>query len=752
MAHKGAVNRNQPSGVSSNPVVTRIAYIYLMRVPILVGVVLLLLPLLARFGARPLLQNLFVLSFWGTVWSTAMALALCWSILLTSRVVRLNGDRFGLPVRLTVDQLKSKYVFLSCLLAAPLILAQFVEWREFGLDRNGILVRIAAVIGGAVIAYLVALGGLFLTVLAAPKKLFDTVLPGENSDTSRDSKKYPFPIPCFLRRGIEAALGWANEQGVSEGRLSHRLRDYRARGFLTGYLDPDTGMPWEAQWMAFTAALAFGVLMFALDVVRLTYLGESSLVPALCYIVILLLNANWVLAFFAFLLDHYRLPLLVPLALLCVAGAHAPSSDHYYSSQDGVPIETITPYDVLHARHGKPVILVATAGGGIQASAWTAEVLSRLEQLSNTDWKTPDSCSFADALTLVSAVSGGATGSMYFLNLYGPDSQAAFHGQEQDIDGMMKVVEESSLDDIGWALAYHDLARIVLPYSSSVLGGKLLDRGYMLEENWRNRGGIHANLSNWRAGVKEGRRPAVIFNSTVAETGEPMLLSNTDLAAPNDEPLPRRRNFYSLYHNMDVPVVTAVRLAATFPYVTPAARIVSGKPENHMIDGGYYDNPGVASLVEWIDEGLRALEKNKEPIPDHILIIQIRSFPDETTELAPTNRGWFFQAYAPLKGLLGVRTAAQLVRDRRELETLARLWSYPQAERGSLADRVRFATFTFDGTDAPLSWAMNQSQKDAIATGWTDFAKKNPTTLQWVHCTLDAKSPDCSRKEKKGPW
>jgi hypothetical protein len=747
MALNETATGNQPSGISSNPIVAWISYVYLMRVPILIGAVLLLLPLLALFGARPLLQNLLVLSFWGTVWSTAMALALCWSILLTSRVVRLNGNRFGLPVKLTVDKLKSDRVLLICLLAAPLILAQFVEWREFRLGRNDILVRIAAVIGGAVIAYLVALAGLFLTVLAAPRNVFDTVLPGKDRDKVKRPEEYPFPIPPFLRSSIEEALHWANDQGILQGTLSrwgHRLKHYLARGFFVGYLDPDTGLPWEAHWMALAAALAFGVVMLALDWFRRAYLGESSPVPAICYIVILLLNANWVLSFFAFLFDHYRLPLLVPLAILCVVGVHAPYSDHYYSSQAGVPVETIMPYDVLRARHGKPIILVATAGGGIQASAWTAEVLSRLEELSKKDWKTPHS--FADSLTLVSAVSGGATGAMYFLNLYGPDSQAAF--QDQEIEDMKEAVKESSLDDIGWALAYHDLARIVAPHLSSLLGGKLLDRGYMLEENWRNRGGIHANLLNWRAGVKEGRRPAVIFNSTIAETGEPLLLSNTDLA--EDEHPPRCRRFYSLYHNTDVPVVTAVRLAATFPYVTPAARIVSGKPEYHMIDGGYYDNPGVSGLVEWIDEGLRALRDKKE-LPDHILIIQIRSFPDETKEQTPTNRGWFFQAYAPLEGLLGVRTTAQLVRDRHQLETLAELWA-TTGEQGSLRDRVRFATFTFDGTDAPLSWAMNKSQKEAIAARWNDIAKKNPTDLQWVHCTLDAKSSDCNSAEKKGPW
>lgn len=294
---------------------------------------------------------------------------------------------------------------------------------------------------------------------------------------------------------------------------------------------------------------------------------------------------------------------------------------------------------------------------------------------------------------------------MYFLNLYGPDTRATF--QDQKINEMNEAAKESSLDDIAWALVYRDFFRIAFPYLKYSSEDKLLDRGYMLEETWRNRGNIHANLSNWRLGVKSGSRPAVIFNATVAETGEPLLLSTTDLA--DDPQVPKRLSFYHLYPNTDVPVVTAVRLAATFPYVSPASRMLSGKPEYHMIDGGYYDNPGVSSLVRWIDEGLQTLQAKNEPLPEHILIIQIRSFPDEGQEAVPTNRGWFFQAYAPVKGLLGVRTTAQLVRDRDALNTFARLWS-TSTMQGSLQDRVRFATFTFDGTDAPLSWALNDAK------------------------------------------
>lgn len=723
-----------------------IAYAYLMRVPILIGVFLFLFPILAVTSFRPLLQNLFVLDVEGTIWTTAMALALCWSLLLTSRLVRLNGERFGLRQALKINTLKTRSTFIAWLLALPLVLIQFILRDEFRLDGNALLWRLGGVLVGALVAYLFAFTGVFLTTLAAP--------PGNApADTS---------FPAFPP--LDSLLKFANHHGIDESKIRPfgSLLKRLPQGLWVGYLDPSNGLLWSGHWLAFTFAVSIGALTLLLDYYHRLAAAGSSPIPALCYLMILLMNLNWILAFLAFLLDRYRVPLFLPIAIVCALGARSPLSDHYYSSATlASKSPAPTPYDVLTARRGKPIIVVATAGGGIQAGAWTDQVLSGLEELSK-QWGTP--YRFHECLTLVSSVSGGATGSMYFLNLYGPGPDATF--QEQKIPAMQDAVEQSSLNDIGWALAFRDFTRISVPYFDYFSTNKLLDRGYMLEQTWRQRGRINAELADWRAGVKEGLRPAVIFNSTIAETGEPLLLSTTGL---HEKPsLPNAHDFYDLYPAKDLPVVTAVRLAATFPYATPAARIVPTKHEAayHMIDGGYYDNPGISSLVTWIDEGLEDLAKNAakvdssgtanqktalDPLPEHILIIQIRSFPDEGTDPAPVDRGWFFQAYAPIKGLLSVRTSAQLIRDHRELQGLARIW-HTAPGQGSLQDRIRFATFTFNGNDAPLSWAMSQKQKEAITYRWNKLPETNEKDLKWVHCTLDPSFAACNTSELNGPY
>jgi hypothetical protein len=157
-------------------------------------------------------------------------------------------------------------------------------------------------------------------------------------------------------------------------------------------------------------------------------------------------------------------------------------------------------------------------------------------------------------------------------------------------------------------------------------------------------------LNEWRQGVQQGWRPAVIFNATLVESGEPLLLATTNLLQKNQIEGPQRKTFAQLFPNNDIPVVTAVRLAATFPFATPAARAIADGPQYHVVDGGYYDNYGVNSLLEWLNEAFSSTPPEKRP---DILIIQIRSFPAGASNPSAGNKGWFYQAEAPVSALRG---------------------------------------------------------------------------------------------------
>jgi hypothetical protein len=248
------------------------------------------------------------------------------------------------------------------------------------------------------------------------------------------------------------------------------------------------------------------------------------------------------------------------------------------------------------------------------------------------------------------------------------------------------------------------------------------DRGRALEIEWQRGANLDALLSDWRRDVEVGKRPAIVFNATIAEAGEPLLLSTVDH--------PRRqstgRSFHSLYEDSDVKVATAVRLSSTFPYVTPAARAYFkdksdvSDPQYHMVDGGYYDNYGIATLVEWLDA---ALEKCGRDVKE-VMVIRIHGVPVEGEQPPKGDRGFFYQLAVPVSTLNSVRGSGQLSHSKVELDLLKRSW-------GDKGISIESATFEFPRSDdpneePPLSWHLTEKQKQAIERAWQVEFIENP--------------------------
>ena len=397
------------------------------------------------------------------------------------------------------------------------------------------------------------------------------------------------------------------------------------------------------------------------------------------------------------------------------------SNDHFFRVDPQVNVPAVAPAAVLRNRlaHGRKIVLVACDGGGIQAAAWAARVLTGLQLDSLGNYGSPAwPQDFADNVALVSAVSGGAAGSMFFLNQYRP----AFATPPAELQQVVDDASAPSLDNIGWALVYHDLPRIYWPL---FLTDPLLDRGLMLEQSWKRHGRIDATLGQWRQGVLEGLRPAVIFNSTIVETGRPMLLATTDIP---DEPDSHKGDFHRDSAGLDIPVVTAARVASTFPYVSPAARPSTQYPQYHLVDGGYYDNYGLSSLVSWL---FAAVKDRPDDVPE-ILIVRTLSFPT-TLDPKPQSRSAVFELYAPLAAMFGVRVSSQAIRDIEDLDRLTNRW--PQ---------IQVARFQFHAPDAPLSWQMNASQHARIEDEWRDAvagSSDNHAQLQLVRSFFGVPPP-----------
>jgi hypothetical protein len=445
--------------------------------------------------------------------------------------------------------------------------------------------------------------------------------------------------------------------------------------------------------------LIFGVFLLV---------GFWHFATALAYILLLILLLCLFFAGAAFFLDRYRVPLFAPILIWILIAAQFPESDYYYKVIEAVDEPAVTPGEALRGNDPSRTwaIVAAATGGGIQASAWSARVLTGLEFASRHE-SLPV---FGKNLRLVSGISGGSVGMMYYLDSFKRDHVAT----DQELADVVDRAKKSSLDEVVWGLVYPDLLRSVLPFALS----SDQNRGQILEDTWRTNlkdaTGTLA-LSEWREGVRQGWRPASIFGATIVETGERLMLTTSPFASRSGG----RSVFSRLFEKpgmpeKDVSIPTAARLSATFTYVTPVARANLSGPQFHIADGGYYDNSGMSLLCDWLNEALsedrvKYTEKGWKPIT-HVLVIQIRSSPPSGEPTSMYLRGWFYQAIAPLALLLNVRNAAQNAHRDTEFLLLRDKWEL-------LGVKIDEVIFTFrDGGDvnqpaAPLSWHLTQAQK-----------------------------------------
>lgn len=454
---------------------------------------------------------------------------------------------------------------------------------------------------------------------------------------------------------------------------------------------------------------------------------KAVTVPTLAWVVFLVIIACSVLSGLSFWLDSRRIPLLLPLGVLVtLCGWLFPSSDHTFPAPAG-NLRPEAPGELIQklppGADPNAIVIVAASGGGIQAAAWTAAVLEGLVK------EMPGR--FAKQVRLVSGVSGGSVGLMYFNAAYRngdiPHAELtrAVLGAGGGEDPLFRLASAPSLDFVAWGLAFPDFFRSWIP----ILFPQPVDRAWALERAWVRYAGMEglrsAKLSDWARDANLGVRPPAVFNSTLAETGSRYLLATFRL----NKPLFGRLQYVSELPDRDLAVSTAARQSAAFPYVSPASRPdfqSEDSPHGHLVDGGYYDNYGIASSVDYLLEAL------PDATGKRILLIQIEAglFGEKKLERIPY--GWFYQLLAPAQGLLGVWDTGMRSRNEVEIALLKEVVRRRGAELHSL--RV-----DFPDPVTPLSWYLTREDKNHIRRAWD--VTRGPKTIAAVRRFLDGAAP-----------
>lgn len=754
--------------------------LYLIRYPLLIFVLIAaFMPATIYFFLKTLMANLYDLEgFLPTFWFSLSAFLLSFSTATALKLTLLYGGeriefdadtRRRLSDRSTKYALSSLFFFVSIILTGVLISGVFIFSYNSPSDGDSVLPR---QIAGTLAGFFAAI------VLLLLADVLQRLINRKSNAESLDRFLFPFRNPL---------AAWANRSEYFH-RLSNRVfrpsflerhfrvvPTYLGRGYLRYKDDGSVEVDEEGRASInpghFTAVALFFFFFVVYMVVGWLipmFARDSLHVTAISYVMILLTLLVWGLTGLSFFLDRYRFPVLLAVVPLFLLTSLPENNDYVFSvMKPKKPVAALTPADVLDKPHplstdspGEDyVIVVAANGGGIQAATWTAKVLTGIEE----ECKRAFGDGFhgcASKIRLISSVSGGSVGAMYFANSYTRDGISRNSYRE-----IVDKASRSSLDSVAWGLVYPDFNRSFIPFYPGTYG-----RGQALEARWADGdAGLTDGLSTWREGVGEGWRPATIFNATIVESGERMLISTTDICekviisngtngthTANDKTIDEcevrgtelrsslnpnaeivkvatgRTGFRNFYKNgdgeLDIPVVTAARLSASFPYVTPAPRaeVEDCKLRKcvHIVDGGYYDNYGMSSLMEWLNE---ALSYSKTRRVKHVMIVQIRGDQVGVAEArADSSPAPYYQSVAPLLTMLNVRNTGQLSHNDAELDIFRRYWETQDIN-------IETAVFEFGrvGQDGPpLSWHLSGKEKKDVENGW-----------QSIRCGSDEKNP-----------
>jgi hypothetical protein len=502
----------------------------------------------------------------------------------------------------------------------------------------------------------------------------------------------PFESWGRLRALHAVRIGWLDGAGNGLARVLSRL----GPGYTRTLNGPQGGpshavlSPGHAQVALWLGLSVLAYLLSYLLVLRGGQVpGEASPYPALFFLLLVVTVMTALLSGLAFFLDYYRVPVLLALIAASVAFNALSRADHYYELKppregdrpaadlaltDAFAQKTFPKVGVGGRAGRRTLVVVTAAGGGIQAAAWTARVLTGLDELYGPD--------FTRSVGLISAVSGGSVGAMYFLANGDWDSQeapfdAAARGRT------LTMSRASGLEATAWGMAFPDLMRALAPYA---VGGEV-DRGWAIEKAWQAQlgaapaaAGGDLRLRDWVEPVRLGRMPVPAFNCTLVETGQRLVIS--PVRGEHPDSAINARDFFQLYpgDQADLRVTTAVRLSATFPYVSPVSRpgrpggAVDPQNDYHVADGGYVDNEGVFTVVDWLGQLLHYYEqpenRGRRPF-DRILVIRVQPFPYAAAGPPGTNEGWLYAALGPVLTIQNVRVASQAERNGVALKLLS---------------------------------------------------------------------------------
>lgn len=257
------------------------------------------------------------------------------------------------------------------------------------------------------------------------------------------------------------------------------------------------------------------------------------------------------------------------------------------------------------------MVFICTSGGGKRASLWTLNALQTIDSLSHGR--------LMESSVLITGASGGLIGASYFRELklrekLGETIHPYSHIHRQKISS-------DNLNPLIFSLLANDL---FVGFTKFEYAGKAYqrDRAFTFEQqlNQITEGLMDKPITAYAQPEMDGLVPMVLLTPTVVNDGRKVYIASRPVSFMNAELLnmpdyPHRKvsgiDFHRFFKDQDAKdlrFLSALRMSATFPYITPNTTLPTDPPIQIM-DAGISDNFGMSDAVrflysfnEWVSE------------------------------------------------------------------------------------------------------------------------------------------------------
>lgn len=271
----------------------------------------------------------------------------------------------------------------------------------------------------------------------------------------------------------------------------------------------------------------------------------------------------------------------------------------------------------------KPVMFVInTSGGGNRSATFTMNILQCLDSLSNGQ--------LMKKTAFITGASGGMLGAAYFREL----SREKAKGKD------IRLQDDQYVDDISGdllnALFTSFVARdLASPAQKFNVNGYeyVKDRGYAFEQklNQNTHGILNKQLKDLYDDELNARTPLMVFSSVITQDSRKMLIStqpvsflmkpvyDTNKLSEIEPDAVDYQSMFARQNPMNLRLLTALRMNATFPYVLPNVWLPTD-PVIDVMDAGLRDNYGLETTIRFLQVFQQWIQENTSGV----VLIQIR--------------------------------------------------------------------------------------------------------------------------------